>query len=436
MLPEKKIFLVVSLLYILYTVFPIIPDYTGIEVWLVNLFTFVILFALYPKAFENQAVFWFLAYAVILLIYVLSDKPLTIGIGSVADTKKLLIEFAYILPSLSIFSILYYLKDLRLYKYISIFGLLFIVISFLIIIPMIVIGKNALREFVSLEMYEDIKVPGIPNYTLMHAYVIPLAALLYGIRILNLWRKFVLIGILGLFFFIIVNTYITTSLVISFIIIAFFVLFDFQNKVRSVVIMLSITLFVLIINMSDGFIQLFDFLIRFTEGTAAQGKMEDFKMIYLTGDIEGATHVAGRTSLHTESWKAFTKNYFIGSYPVGGHSNLLDRLGGLGLIGFVPFIMIYLAQVKIYLRLIRNEEQRGFYLLGLFATTLLLYQKGIFGQEGWLFVMVLMPGLILSFRMLQLYSLYKKEKLIELLNSRYVREMVIKRYGNLVNKKA
>lgn len=48
--------------------------------------------------------------------------------------------------------------------------------------------------------------------------------------------------------------------------------------------------------------------------------------------------------------------------------------------------------------MITNSKQRLFYYLGLGAAFMILYQKGLFGQEGWLFLMILMPGLIITFR--------------------------------------
>ena len=142
---KKKIFLVVSLLYILYTVVPIIPDVTGIAVWLVNLSTFIILVALYPRAFANTVMYWFLVYAAILAVYVVVGKPLAIGIGTVRDSKKIIIEYAFMLPSLSIFSILYYLKESKLFKIIAGGGGLFLVISFVYLTPMIVSEAEIMR---------------------------------------------------------------------------------------------------------------------------------------------------------------------------------------------------------------------------------------------------------------------------------------------------
>jgi hypothetical protein len=48
------------------------------------------------------------------------------------------------------------------------------------------------------------------------------------------------------------------------------------------------------------------------------------------------------------------------------------------------------------LKLITNSEQRLFYYLGLGVAFAILYLKGLFGQEGWLFMMVLLPGLLIT----------------------------------------
>ena len=156
---------------------------------------------------------------------------------------------------------------------------------------------------------------------------------------------------------------------------------------------------VLFLHTSGFFIDLFDVLIDFFTGTAVLPKIEAFKNIYLNGDIENSGgSVTGRMNLHDMSWKAFGENFLTGgTSSVGGHSSLLDRLGGMGLFGFIPFVMIIVSQAKMTLRLLRNSEQRVYYYLGLGAALMILYQKGLFGQEGWLFLVVLLPGLIITF---------------------------------------
>lgn len=397
---KKKIFLIVSLLYILYTVVPIIPDVTRIEVWLVNLLTFVILLALYPRAFANPVMYWFMAYAAILAVYVIVGKPLTIGIGSVQDSKKVIIEYAFMLPSFSIFSILYYLKDYKLYKFIAGGGLVFVLLSFLYLVPMVWVNNEIMRDTLNLKAEYGIDTPGVPEYTLMHAYILPIPALLYGIKVLEGRKKWLLFAVFVIFLYIILYSYVTTSIIIALGTIIFALLYDTNNKPKSFLFIFLTGFAVYMLHSAGVFIQLFDFLLRFFDGTAVEPKIEGFKYIYLGGDIESSGgHITGRMSYHDMSWLAFSENFLIGgTSPVGGHSQIIDRLGGMGIIAFIPFVMIIISLIKMTLRIIRDKEQLIFYYLGLFSVFMLLYQKGLFGQEGWLFLMVLMPGLIITFR--------------------------------------
>jgi hypothetical protein len=143
---------------------------------------------------------------------------------------------------------------------------------------------------------------------------------------------------------------------------------------------------------------MFDTLIDYFYGTQVQAKMEDFRTLYITKDLKNTITIAGRTDLHVLSWDAFTENILTGSNPVGGHSSLIDRLGGLGLLGFIPFLMIIVSYARLIYRALIDIEQKTYFVLGLACTLMLLYQKGLFSQEGWLFLMVLMPGLIITFR--------------------------------------
>lgn len=396
---KKRIFLAVSLFYILYTVVPIIPDFTGIEVWLVNLSSFIILFVLYPRAFANRVFYCFLAYAAILAVYVLVGKPLTIGIGSVRDSKKFIIEYAFMLPSISVFSILYFLKDFKLYKIISGWGLLFIIISFFYLVPMVWANNEIMRDALNMKGEYGIDTPGVPVYTLMHAYVLAVPAVLYGIKVSIGKQRWTIIAVLFIFLYIILYSYVTTSLIVVLGMIIFALLFDTKKKTRSFLLIFLTGLVLYVLHTAGVFVQMFDFLIRFFEGTAVEPKIEGFKYIYLGGDIESSGgHITGRMNYHDMSWLAFSENFlFGGTSPVGGHSQIIDRLGGMGIIPFIPFVMIIMSVIRMSLRLFKDKEQRMFYFLGLGAVFVLLYQKGLFGQEGWLFMMVLMPGLIVSF---------------------------------------
>lgn len=403
---KKRIFLFVSSFYIVFVTFPLFGHLIPIPDWLVNLFVFVSLFLIYPTAYFNKTFFWFVLYAIVLFLFVLGGKPLTIGIGTVADSKKIIIEYAFLLPTLSIFSILHYLRDSELIRKISFVGVFSIFASFLFIIPQILSDNLILRNAYNLFLEDSKITPGIPNYLLMHAYTLIVSPIIYGIKISTPPKKWILFIFLIMLLYVILNTYVTTSLILVLSIIILSIVYSDKNRIRSLLIAFLSILLLLILHISGIFVHFFDFLIAFFEGTAVQPKIEGFKYIYLFGDIEqSGGHITGRMSFHDMSWKAFSENFLIGgTSPVGGHSQLIDRLGGMGLVAFIPFIMMIFAQIKMVLKMITNSEQRLFYYLGLGVAFAILYQKGLFGQEGWLFMMVLLPGLLITFRNFRLLT--------------------------------
>lgn len=397
---KKRIFIFVSSFYIIFVTFPLFGHLIPIPIWIVNLFVFLSLFLIYPNAYLNKTFFWFFIYAIVLFLFVLFNKPLTIGIGTVTDSKKIIIEYAFLLPTLSIFSILHYLRDSELIRKISFVGVFSIFASFLFIIPQIFSDSLILRNAYNLYATDAMITPGIPNYLIMHAYTLIVSPIIYGIKISPPPRKWILFFSLIILLYVILNTYVTTSLMLVLAILVISIVYSDNNRIRSFLIAFLSIFLLLILHLSGIFVQLFDFLIDFFEGTAVQPKIEAFKYIYLFGDIEqSGGHITGRMNLHDMSWKAFSENFLIGgTSPVGGHSQLIDRLGGMGLVAFIPFIMMIFAQIKMVLKLITNSEQRLFYYLGLGVAFAILYQKGLFGQEGWFFLMILLPGLLISFR--------------------------------------
>lgn len=403
---RTKIFLAVSLLYILYTVFPLVQTLAALDLWIVNLATFIILIGLYPSALSNKVLVWFSIYALVLAFYVLLGKPLTVGIGTVSDSKKVFIEYGFFLPAFAIFSILYWLNDLKLYRIIAISTLGFLVSSFIYLVPMLLLNSTAMRDAYLIQVEQGFTTPGVPDYTLMHAYVLAVPGVLYGIKkTAGVW-KLMLWGALTLLMFIILHTYITTSLLLLIMLLVVAAIYNPDNIGKSIVLLFIALMLVYILHISGVFLQMFDFLLDFFADTAVGPKIESFKYIYLYGDVENSGgHVTGRMDFHDRSWLAFSENFLVGgTSPVGGHSSVLDRLGGMGLLATVPFLMIFIAQARMILLILITAEEKLYYVLGLFAAATLLYQKGLFGQEGWLITMILMPGLILAFRKMVPYG--------------------------------
>ena len=384
---RKQIFQIVSLFYIIYTVFPLLSDVAHIPVWLPSIFTFLVIFVLYPRAFLNNMVYWFVAYAGILAIYCLWGHPLAVGIGSVADSKKLLIEYAYILPAISIFSALLYLNDFKLTRSLTYLSLAFLYASFIIVIPLLN-QYGSLRE--ALGEVEDFYVPGLPGYSLMHAYALLLPSLCYATKYMKEKRKILYFVLLVGLCIVVVDTYVTTSLVVMILVLGLSIVYS--EKHRSVLGIILALLFVFIyVFIQSGLLSLLlEFIAPFFRGTAVESKVVDLQST-LSGSQIGRSDMQLRIQLHLQSLNSFFANPLFGRPDIGNHSALLDRLGGMGLVATIPFVMILVSFYTYARRLFRTPPAIFFFYLGVLIGLMYLYEKDIWGCESWLFYMVLMP---------------------------------------------
>ena len=191
-------------------------------------------------------------------------------------------------------------------------------------------------------------------------------------------------------FFIIIYSYVTAIIIVLVGVIVFSVIIS-RAKKGTVAVWIFFLFLILILLFAFGVIDIIlDQIAEFYMGTSTYGKMKSIKYA-LNGQ-----RTLNRTSFHMQSWYAFENNPIIGSMPVGGHSSVLDRLGGLGLLGFIPFTGMFISIIKVENRHYSNKAINYYHLM-VCATLVLLYEKGLFGAEGWLFFGVLCPACLTTF---------------------------------------
>lgn len=110
---------------------------------------------------------------------------------------------------------------------------------------------------------------------------------------------------------------------------------------------------------------------------------------------EATGDVAERQNLYLGSINEFFKNIFIGTNnPMGNHSAFLDRLGTLGLVGFVPYIFFYYLQLK-SIRFYIPKSRRIYYDLAIVAGLLMMSLKDVDSWELFFTLFTVMPLLLL-----------------------------------------
>lgn len=382
---KNNLFLIIAFFYVIYTIFPLFSALLPIPAWLPSIFVFTVLLITYPKAFKNNTFYWFCVYAAVLIIYLLAGRRLTVGIGTVADSYKILIEFAFILPSVSIFSVLVYLDDKELMEKFIKWCIVFLFASFIVEYPLIR-QYQSLREVWSGSKAEETQVLGLPGYTLMHAYTLFLPTLCFMVRSSS--GKMKILSVLGLavLCFIVYSTYVTTS----FIIMIGILIISFAYKENSSSTLIIIGIIVYVLYKVGFFISMIDWIMPWFEGTSVEPKLLDFRQSMILGEATGGS-ITSRQDLHGISWDSFFQNPLFGTSKAGGHSSLLDRFGGMGIIGGLPFLMIILSFVFRMKKMYQTRMARAFFRIGIVAGFVFLYEKGLWGSEGWLFYMVLMP---------------------------------------------
>lgn len=391
---KERIFLITALFYILYIIFPLFADVITIPTWLPSMASCAVMLYLYPKAFSNKTFYWFLSYAFILLLYLLIGHPLAVGIGILADSKKILIEYAFILPAVCIFCILFYLKDSILMSKLFMWSMGFLFVSFIVEVPLL-IQYGSMRAAMTEEI-EQIKIFGLPSYTLMHAYTLFIPVMCYGIKVFKGRNRFLCLVGLVVLFFVVYYTFVTTSLIIMIAIVLFTIIYNERNEAMSFIVSVILLIIFLIFSNTDFLIGLIDMILPFFEGSAVEFKLNDFKDSLIQGQITGSS-ITGRMDYHDISRESFFINPIFGYPRVGGHSSLLDRLGGMGIVGTLPFVMIIVSYIQQMIKLFTTRAAKLFFLTGIIAGFVYLYEKGLWGSEGWLVYMVLMPVGLLVF---------------------------------------
>lgn len=391
---KKKIFLITALFYILYIIFPLLADVVNIPTWLPSLASCAVMLYLYPRAFSNKTFYWFLVYAFVLFLYLLVGHPLAVGIGILADSKRLIIEYAFILPAVCILCILYYLRDSILMSKLFMWSMGFLFVSFIVEVPLL-IQYGSMRAAMTEEV-EQIKIFGLPSYTLMHAYTLFIPVMCYGIKVFKGRNRFLCLAGLVVLFFVVYYTFVTTSLLITITLLLFTIIYSEKHESLSFILSVLLLTIFLIFSNTDFLIGLIDAIMPFFEGSAVEFKLNDFKDSLIQGQITGSS-ITGRMDYHAVSRESFFINPIFGYPRVGGHSSLLDRLGGMGIVGALPFVMIIVSYIRQMIKLFTTRAAKLFFWTGIIAGFVYLYEKGLWGSEGWLVYMVLMPVGLLTF---------------------------------------
>lgn len=391
---RESLFIILATFYMVYMIVPIFSFITNLDISVVCIVTFAGLFILYPKVFLNKTSALGLIYLSILFIYYLCGKELPqLGGGDAPTLMRIIMATAFVVPNLAMYYILKYLNSEKMYRYFCWMPLIVLLVSFATFTHLIIGNKEVLRQ-VTYAGGEFSTNPLLPHYSLLHAYVFIMPALILAFKSIKNKLRYFFLFTAVYEFYIIAQSSVTAIILLAIITVVFMLIYKENDSNKSLLRAFGLVfLFFFLIEL--GVVEaIMNTIVDMYEDTGSAGKMRTFRDLLAGKDLQAGNTFEERGTLHSISTNAFFANPIFGSTPVGNHSCLFDRLGGLGLFGFIPYIIFLYNVFKNVTKTFWTKNARVAFYLVSFCVLLMLYQKGIFGQECWLFFIVIAPSIL------------------------------------------
>lgn len=361
-----------------FTLIPIIALLEGLVLLLVVMTSFRILC--------NKAIFFFLLYySIVFIDLFIFDHPL--------EQENLFVLFTFSMELIFLFIVYYFVERglngwVKAAKLIMFFVVLSAIITFLFNLKQPGFYRNV--ELMRDEFRMTYEIWGVFSYYMFHAIALLFPFLILVYKLDNNKRyKIGSIVLLLLFTYLMFSSTITTAVGLGGIsaIMAFSVNTG-QKQIKLVIALLFIILFG-----RDLALIIIENLMPYADGTGMYQKLNAMHIGLLTGNEAAMTN--GRSNLYNESWNAFNSNPFWGSHNatlLGGHSLIADRLGFYGILGFLPYIIFLIFQLKMPLAYIAKPI-RPYYYLSYLPYIGMMYLKNIHLYEMYCMVFIVIPGL-------------------------------------------
>lgn len=313
-----------------------------------------------------------------------------------ASLSSIILELSYFACPFLLF--LFYDRWCDIIKYRITFLLLLALFLFVgfVTIPLVLQAPYMVREQVynpAIDAFMESR--GAASYAMPHTVIFLLPVFVYAFKTEKriAFKAFLLIIISFIIWFVYLCGA-SSPLILGLmgVVLAFFI--DGKKTLRgNISRLLLITLPFLIILNNEIIESILSFLSDQTVGLPFHKKIEDFRYA-LVSDSEDASALGNRNTLYAISIDAFFYSPLIGdsSSYIGRHSFLLDVLGSIGILGFVP-MMVYLISItkEIYYRL--PDDVRAYYVIGVLLFFIQAGLKTVFGVEFFFIPFFVLPCL-------------------------------------------
>lgn len=366
---------------------------------IIPIFVLLGLVAMCPRIiFSNKTFIWGVIYVAMLFIMT-SFHNIILGYGS-GGMDTWLIETAFLLPSLALSAALYQYHGSRLPNLIFWTFVVSFTISFVFIGPTLVFHRDMARFLTivpadNLDLEDRALKSGLWAYVGFHA--IALCFVLYWglykyssgkIRLISLLLSLAIL-------FIVAQIAITTTFLYIIFVIIVLMYMRWKNNFVVILGLVLIGLTIVVLNI-QGVLQ---WLLDVYKGSDMEPKIRDFIDIVGGGTQRHGT-IEGRVDYQQQNIDAFLDSPIFGQTMVkgtGGHSSIWMRFAGGGLLCGIPYLMMIISLFIQWYKLL-PKFTRPYYILTWIGAVLLLYNKGLFGQEGFSVIAVILPATLLLYR--------------------------------------
>ncbi|WP_170272235.1 O-antigen ligase family protein, partial [Clostridium tarantellae] len=268
-------------------------------------------------------------------------------------------------------------KDIKFHKNVMILILAIFFINIILSFNVLLKDSNAIRILATAKGNEYYSSLGASGFDITYSLVLIIPSLIYFISKCKWSLKIIFSLFLTITLIYIYKSSYTIVIIATILSICIYFFLSFKGFLRYIFVLLGLICTMWLLN--PEFI--------YNTLTLLSEKIGDINISTRINDIgnlikfnDNTALSLDRLNLYNNSIQAFLQSPILGvffinpNYVLSGHSTILDILGGLGLVGFVPFIMILYYSYKFSIRYIKNSSYKKCittsYIVFIFISTL------------------------------------------------------------------
>lgn len=380
-----------TIILLVFLLFPPIWVYMPFSQALVLLLFVGFFIVLFPSLIKEKSIIFLFIYTFITLLLYYDGNDFYTPINAVV------IPLLNVLSALLITGYAFKYNNVTYIKSIIFISFFLLVLISVISIPQVFISPNIIRGASISGARGDglLEYYWVIGYGTIHGLATIFAPLVFFVKksFKNNKFLFIILSIVTIvLYYIVYISNATTAILIATVGVGLGLTINFTNFSRKNVLKLLLlgVMFLLLFNKATVLMILDSVQPLLTEGGSNFKKISDIKDSIIFGETSGS--VGARDVLYFQSKQLFFESPLFGTskpHLIGEHSYFLDRLAALGIVFFIPLLLMFATHIKtVYKKL---KYTKVVYVIGCGSYLLMLYLKNSFGSGSFLFAFAILP---------------------------------------------